>query len=142
MCIDVSWGDYAKSSEKYEDEEGKEHSKTVAAELTRRKMPDKYGKEPISIGFWVGGSVTPNKFEEFIEKPEYPYAARSARNKVFKQLLTCPFCGKPLKEEKEINVPVLVMSQLSRAIEQRHDKHPMLSDSSYDCYSNRQHYKR
>ncbi len=71
----------------------------VAAELTRRKMPDKYGNEPISIGFWVGVGVTPNKFEEFIEKPEYPYAARSARNKVFKQLLTCPFCGKPLKEE-------------------------------------------
>lgn len=71
----------------------------VAAELTRRKKPEKYGNEPISIGFWVGGGVTPNKFEEFIEKPEYPYAARSARNKVFKQLLTCPFCGKPLKEE-------------------------------------------
>lgn len=71
----------------------------VAAELTRRRMPEKYGNEPISIGFWVGGGVTPNKFDEFIEKPDYPSAARSARNKVFKQLLTCPFCGKPLKEE-------------------------------------------
>ena len=71
----------------------------VAAELTRRRMPEKYGNEPISIGFWVGGGVTPNKFDEFIEKPDYPSAARRARNKVFKQLLTCPFCGKPLKEE-------------------------------------------
>lgn len=51
------------------------------------------------IGFWVGGGVTPNKFEEFNEKPENPYAARSARNHVYKQLITCPFCGKPLKEE-------------------------------------------
>lgn len=29
ICIDVSWGDYTKSSEKYKDEEGKEHSKTI-----------------------------------------------------------------------------------------------------------------
>ena len=43
--------------------------------------------------------MTPNKFEEFVEKPDNPQTARSARNHVYKQLLTCPFCGKPLKEE-------------------------------------------
>lgn len=30
----------------------------VAAELIRQKTYPKYGKEPISIGFWVGGGVT------------------------------------------------------------------------------------
>lgn len=71
----------------------------VAAEMIRRQAYPRFGKEPISIGFWVGGGVTPNKFDEFIEKPEAPQAARSARSHVYKQLLTCPFCGKPLKEE-------------------------------------------
>ncbi len=71
----------------------------VAAEMVRRQAYPRFGKEPISIGFWVGGGVTPNKFEEFVEKTDAPEKARSARNHVYKQLLTCPFCGKPLKEE-------------------------------------------
>ena len=71
----------------------------VAAEMIRRQAYPRFGKEPISIGFWVGGGVTPNKFEEFIENPDRPQEAGSARNHVYKQLLTCPFCGKPLKEE-------------------------------------------
>lgn len=71
----------------------------LAAETIRRQAYPQFGKEPISIGFWVGGGVTPNKFDEFIEKADNPQAARSARNHVYKQLLTCPFCGKPLKEE-------------------------------------------
>ncbi len=71
----------------------------VAAEKIRRQAYPRFGTEPISIGFWVGGGVTPNKFEEFIEKPDRPQDARSAVNHVCKQLLTCPFCGKPLKEE-------------------------------------------
>ena len=71
----------------------------VAAEKIRRQAYPRFGTEPISIGFWVGGGVTPNKFEEFIEKPDRPQDARSAVNHVCKQLLICPFCGKPLKEE-------------------------------------------
>lgn len=71
----------------------------VAAEMIRRQAFPRFGKEPISIGFWVGSGVTPNKFEEFIEKADAPQAAKSARNRVYKQLLTCPFCGKPLTEE-------------------------------------------
>ena len=71
----------------------------VAAEKIRRQAYPRFGTEPISIGFWVGGGVTPNKFDEFIEKPDRPQDARSAVSHVCKQLLTCPFCGKPLKEE-------------------------------------------
>lgn len=71
----------------------------VAAEKIRRQAYPRFGMEPISIGFWVGGGVTPNRFEEFIEKPDRPQDARSAINHVCKQLLACPFCGKPLKEE-------------------------------------------
>lgn len=72
----------------------------VAAEILRRKEAPKYGNEPISIGFWVGGGVTPNKFDALKEKPEKPYEARRQRNLIYKQLLTCPFCGKPLTEDE------------------------------------------
>lgn len=72
----------------------------VAAELIRRKTYPKYGTEPISIGFWVGGGVTPNKFDELVVKPDNPSEAKRKRNLLYKQLLTCPFCGKPLTEEE------------------------------------------
>ncbi len=71
----------------------------VAAEQVRRMRYPKYGKEPISIGFWVGGGVTPNSFDELIEDPENPDEARRKRRLIYKQLLTCPFCGAPLTEE-------------------------------------------
>ncbi|RSK25042.1 hypothetical protein EI290_18015 [Hymenobacter metallilatus] len=32
-----------------------------ACELMRREMPDRYGKQEISTGIWVGSSLTPNK---------------------------------------------------------------------------------
>lgn len=79
----------------------------VAAELIRRKEYPKYGKEPISIGFWVGGGVTPNSFGELIEAPddlEKTQKARSQKRLIYKQLLTCPFCGKPLKGEENFYI--------------------------------------
>lgn len=76
----------------------------VAAELVRQKNYPKYGTEPISIGFWVGGGVTPNRFDDLVEKPDKPYEARNQRNLIYRQLLTCPFCGKPLtKDEFDID---------------------------------------
>lgn len=72
----------------------------VAAELVRRKNYPKYGTEPISIGFWVGGQVTPNRFDDLKEKPDRPYEAGKQRNLIYKQLLTCPFCGKPLTKDE------------------------------------------
>jgi len=72
----------------------------LAAELIRQREYPKYGTEPISIGFWVGGGVTPNSFGDFIEKPDKPGEAKSQKNLIYKQLLTCPFCGKPLTENE------------------------------------------
>ncbi len=70
----------------------------VAAEQERRRAYPRYGKEPISIGFWVGGGVTPNSFGE-LDDPNNPEEAKRKRRLLYKQLLTCPFCGAPLKEE-------------------------------------------
>lgn len=86
----------------------------LAAELIRQKEYPKYGKEPISIGFWVGGTVTPNTFKELEEDPEdlaKTRTARSKKNSIYKQLLTCPFCGKPLTEENfYIDIPTKSVS--------------------------------
>ena len=60
--------------------------------IFRQKTYPKYGKEPISIGFWVGGGVTPNKFDELVEKADKPGEARRKRNLLYKQLLTCSIC--------------------------------------------------
>lgn len=86
----------------------------IAAEMIRDREPEKYGQEPIGIGFWVGGGVTPNTFEELKEDPEDPQKTRNARSKknlIYKQLLTCPFCGKPLSEENfYIDIPTKSVS--------------------------------
>lgn len=86
----------------------------IAAEMIRDREPEKYGQEPISIGFWVGGGVTPNNFDELKEDPEDPQKTRNARSKknlIYKQLLTCPFCGKPLSEENfYIDIPTKSVS--------------------------------
>ncbi len=73
----------------------------VAMEMTRvqeiRKSQTEgrndslFGKERISIGFWVGGQVTPNKFSEYDESDDYK--RREFVRKVTKQLLKCPCCG-------------------------------------------------
>lgn len=77
----------------------------VAAELVRRKEYPKYGKKPISIGFWVGGQVTPNRFSELTPKDNDPSAAGKARRMLYKQVLTCPFCGKELTADEFIIEP-------------------------------------
>lgn len=72
----------------------------IAAELIRQKEQPRYGVAPISIGFWVGGGVTPNSFDDLKESPENPGEARHNRNLVYKQLPTCPFCGSTLTENE------------------------------------------
>ena len=62
-----------------------------ALELMRRGDPATFGRDPISIGLWVGGAVTPNTFQQAIEqlgalkdkdRPGNPF-----------QLESCPWCG-------------------------------------------------
>lgn len=80
----------------------------LAAEMLRQKELPKYGKEPISIGFWVGGGVTPNDFDSLKEDPANPEKtekARAQKRLIYKQLLTCPFCGKSLlKDDNDLDI--------------------------------------
>ncbi|MDE5803681.1 MAG: DISARM system helicase DrmA [Lachnospiraceae bacterium] len=66
----------------------------IAAEMTREKRPDLFGKQRFAIGFWVGGQVTPNKFSDY----EDPQKQRDFIRKLTKQLIKCPCCGREIKE--------------------------------------------
>lgn len=66
----------------------------IAMEMQRSKHPEIWGTERISIGFWVGGSVSPNRFSEYNEANNLE--KKTFENKVFKQIIKCPFCAKEL----------------------------------------------
>lgn len=74
----------------------------VAMEQLREKSPNLYGKERITIGFWVGGNVTPNKFSEYSDIDQYK--KKEFLRKLTKQIIKCPYCGKSItRDEYEIS---------------------------------------
>lgn len=74
----------------------------VAMEQLREKNEKLYGKERISIGFWVGGNVTPNKFSEYNDSDQFK--KREFIRKLTKQIIKCHYCGKPItRDEYDIN---------------------------------------
>lgn len=74
----------------------------VAMEQLREKNEKLYGKERISIGFWVGGNVTPNKFSEYSYSDQFK--KKEFIRKLTKQIIKCPYCGKPItSDEYDIN---------------------------------------
>lgn len=66
----------------------------VAAEMLREKHPELYGKSKISIGFWVGGGVTPNNFSDYDDREK----RKDFMRKVSKQVIVCPCCGKTIEQ--------------------------------------------
>ena len=74
----------------------------VAMEQLREKNEKLYGKERISIGFWVGGNVTPNKFSEYSDSDQFK--KKEFIRKLTKQIIKCPYCGKKItRDEYDIN---------------------------------------
>ena len=67
----------------------------IAAEMIRHQSPSRFGSTPISIGFWVGGGVTPNKFDELKKNESGDYN----KVKILHQVPVCPFCGEKLSED-------------------------------------------
>ena len=74
----------------------------VAMEQLREKNQELYGKERITIGFWVGGNVTPNKFNEYSDTDQFK--KKEFIRKLTKQIIKCPYCGKAIsRNEYDIN---------------------------------------
>ncbi len=72
----------------------------VAMEWLREKNPELYGNERITIGFWVGGNVTPNKFNEFSDNDQFK--KKDSVRKLTKQIIKCPYCGKSIGKDNYI----------------------------------------
>lgn len=65
----------------------------MALELLRRWDEDQLGKEPITIGLWVGDNSIPNSMEGLIE--EFRKLIQHQSNKIPFQ--DCPWCGSDLR---------------------------------------------
>jgi hypothetical protein len=79
-------------------------SMICACELIRRDDPDRLGDEPISIGLWVGESLTPNDRQDAIRAVN-GLASKDAKEKQAEnpfQLLKCPWCGTEMDNRKRL----------------------------------------
>ena len=65
-----------------------------ALELIRRNDPNRLGDEPIRVGMWVGGGVSPNRLEEATQRArEIADGSAMARHALV--LESCPWCDTP-----------------------------------------------
>lgn len=71
-----------------------------ACELLRQRQPERLGTVPITIGLWVGDSLTPNHDSDAKQLVNRLARDSSARNKF--QLLSCPWCGTRLDDRKRL----------------------------------------
>ena len=65
-----------------------------AMELIRRENPARLGAEPIDVGIWVGGEISPNRFLQAMERVADLVAGRpAARHALLVE--RCPWCRTP-----------------------------------------------
>ena len=64
-----------------------------AMESFRRKAPEKWGKEPFTLGLWVGQKTTPNTTSESHTAIEKEREHQFGTGSTPAQLTTCPLCG-------------------------------------------------
>ena len=77
-----------------------------ACELIRARNPERFGKESVSIGLWVGMSLTPNIEKEAARSVNQLERKGSEAKNPF-QLLTCPWCGTDFNDKKKLGYLVL-----------------------------------
>lgn len=75
-----------------------------AMELRRRKDRARWGREPFTLGLWVGQKTTPNTTEQSADAIR-PLRARSGSGVSSPvQLTTCPWCGGEISPLRDIRV--------------------------------------
>ena len=72
-----------------------------ACELIRRESPSTFGEEPISIGLWVGESLTPTHRDQALRAVNDLAKESSQAENPF-QLLKCPWCGTALDDRDHL----------------------------------------
>ena len=65
-----------------------------ALELLRRRRPERLGEAPIDVGIWVGGEISPNRYDQAREVVEEIGDGKPGAQ--YKLLMErCPWCGSP-----------------------------------------------
>lgn len=89
-----------------------------ACEVRRRELmaegDHRWGTTPFRIGMWVGGSVSPNKFDEARDAIEESRNRGSGRNTNPVTLTACPWCGSALDPAKDAQADVTTRRILVR----------------------------
>ncbi|MCK9925864.1 DISARM system helicase DrmA [Frankia sp. Mgl5] len=75
-----------------------------AAEVLRRGDEATWGAEPFRIGLWVGGGVSPNRFEEARDQISEAREAGNGKRANVLQTLSCPWCGTALAAHTDAHV--------------------------------------
>ncbi len=67
-----------------------------ALELIRRQTPGLKDGEPITVGMWVGGATSPNRFDDAVK---YVVQAGAGKSAALRSLVleSCPWCDAPFK---------------------------------------------
>ena len=117
-------------------------SMICACELLRRKNPKKLGEIPISIGLWVGESLTPTKRHNALSTLNDLASKRNQANNPF-QLLKCPWCGTALDDQDNLGYVahgrpksvIFVCPEKRCAFSERSTKMPItvIDEDIYDC---------
>ncbi len=71
-----------------------------AMELMRREQPKLLGDEPVTLGLWVGGALSPNRFEDAKQLLEQAIENRETQPPSLLVLEKCPWCESPLDLRK------------------------------------------
>ncbi|MFB9931837.1 DISARM system helicase DrmA [Amycolatopsis halotolerans] len=73
-----------------------------AAEVIRREDVPSWGAEPFRIGLWVGGSVSPNYFDQARDQIAEAREAGQGKRANVLQTLSCPWCGTKLEAHRDL----------------------------------------
>ncbi|MFI6581748.1 DISARM system helicase DrmA [Embleya sp. NPDC050493] len=77
-----------------------------AAEVLRREAyaqgDTRWGRVPFRIGLWVGGTVSPNRFEEAQEQIAMAKESGDGRYAGVIQVASCPWCGEAIRPQKDV----------------------------------------
>ncbi|WP_327395288.1 DISARM system helicase DrmA [Streptomyces phaeochromogenes] len=78
-----------------------------AAEVLRRDAFEggdtRWGATPFRIGLWVGGAVSPNRYEEAAQQIAEAKEAGDSRGAKVLQTLACPWCGTALSAQRDLH---------------------------------------
>ena len=72
-----------------------------AMEMMRQADPATWGSEPFSLGLWVGSKTTPNTYADSKQAIKEAREGHKSGGSTPVQLTTCPWCGAPIREDKD-----------------------------------------